>query len=163
MDGRVAQPFDHPDATNKVGAPLFAFCAKGGRDAACSAILTLPNPVLQTASYPPSPTTQRRRTHRSSGASVDAATRKRRVLGIRMGKFAIVALVLLLIVGLLQGRPFLTAVVGRNSQSLHIGRSGTGWSSDCKEVCSETWGRKRGDRRTGTSQALPKPCRSTDS
>ena len=35
--GRVAQPFDHSEATNKVGAPLFAFCAKGGRDAACSA------------------------------------------------------------------------------------------------------------------------------
>src|ERR1700722_9051045 len=29
--------FDHSDAPNKVGAPLFAFCAKGGRDAACSA------------------------------------------------------------------------------------------------------------------------------
>jgi hypothetical protein len=37
MNGRVARPFDHSDATNKVGAPLFAFCAKGGRDAACSA------------------------------------------------------------------------------------------------------------------------------
>jgi hypothetical protein len=35
-NGRVARPFDHSDA-NKVGAPLFAFCAKGGRDAACSA------------------------------------------------------------------------------------------------------------------------------
>src|SRR5580692_10262997 len=34
-NGRVARPFDHSDA-NKVGAPLFAFCAKGGRDAACS-------------------------------------------------------------------------------------------------------------------------------
>src|SRR5580698_2588120 len=35
--GRVARPFDHSDAPNKVGAPLFAFFAKGGRDAACSA------------------------------------------------------------------------------------------------------------------------------
>ena len=33
----MAQPFDHSDAPNKMGAPLFAFCAKGGRDAACSA------------------------------------------------------------------------------------------------------------------------------
>ena len=37
FNGRVARPLDHSDATNKVGAPLFAFCAKGGRDAACSA------------------------------------------------------------------------------------------------------------------------------
>ena len=34
---RVARPLDHSDAPNKVGAPLFAFCAKGGRDTACSA------------------------------------------------------------------------------------------------------------------------------
>jgi hypothetical protein len=39
---RVARPFGHSDATNKVGAPLFAFCAKGGRDAACSADFDVP-------------------------------------------------------------------------------------------------------------------------
>jgi hypothetical protein len=37
MFGRVARPFDHSDAPNKMGAPLVAFCAKGGRDASCSA------------------------------------------------------------------------------------------------------------------------------
>jgi hypothetical protein len=31
--GRAAQPFDLADATKKVGAPLFAFCTKGGHDA----------------------------------------------------------------------------------------------------------------------------------
>src|SRR5580698_1977677 len=61
--GRVAQPFDHLDAPNKVGAPLFAFCAKVGAMPHAAPILTLPNPILQTASYPPLPTTQGRGTH----------------------------------------------------------------------------------------------------
>jgi hypothetical protein len=46
------------------------------------------------------------------GASIDAVTRKRRLLGIRVGKMAIVVLVLLLIFGLRQGGPLLPLVVG---------------------------------------------------
>jgi hypothetical protein len=40
--GRVAQPFDHLDAPNKVGAPLFAFCAKVGAMPHAAPILTFP-------------------------------------------------------------------------------------------------------------------------
>jgi hypothetical protein len=48
----------------------------------------------------------------SPGASIDAVTRKRRLLGIRVGKIAIVVLVLLLVLGLLQGGPLLPRLVG---------------------------------------------------
>jgi hypothetical protein len=47
-----------------------------------------------------------------SGLSIDAVTRKRRLLGIRVGKIAIVVLALLLIFGLLQGGPLLPLLVG---------------------------------------------------
>ena len=53
LDGRVAQALN-AHAKYKVSAPLFAFFAKGGYDAACGAVLDLvENPMLQTASYPP--------------------------------------------------------------------------------------------------------------
>lgn len=47
-----------------------------------------------------------------SGLSIDAVTRKRRLLGIRVGKIAIVVLALLLIFGLLQGGPLFPLLVG---------------------------------------------------
>ncbi len=46
------------------------------------------------------------------GASIDAVTRKRRLLGIRIGKVAIVVLLLLLIFGLLRGGPLLSLLAG---------------------------------------------------
>jgi hypothetical protein len=48
----------------------------------------------------------------ASELSIDAATRKRRLLGIRVGKIAIVVLALFLVFGLLQGGPFLPLLVG---------------------------------------------------
>jgi hypothetical protein len=47
-----------------------------------------------------------------SGVSIDAVTRKRRLMGIRVGKIAIVVLALLLIVGLFQGGPLIPLLVG---------------------------------------------------
>jgi hypothetical protein len=43
---------------------------------------------------------------------IDAMVRERRLLGIRVGKAAIVALVLLLILGVLRGGPWLSLLVG---------------------------------------------------
>jgi hypothetical protein len=53
-------------ARYKVGAPLFAFFAKGGHDAACGAGFDfVENLIVQTASYPPLHKTQGRGTHSS--------------------------------------------------------------------------------------------------
>lgn len=46
------------------------------------------------------------------GSPIDAVTRKRRLLGIRVGKIAIVILMLFLVLGLLQGGPLLPRLVG---------------------------------------------------
>jgi hypothetical protein len=48
----------------------------------------------------------------SPEASLDAVTRKRRLLGIRVGKIAIVALLLCLVLGLLRGGPLLPLLAG---------------------------------------------------
>ena len=60
---RVPRP-SNARAKYKMGAPLFAFFAKGGHDAACSADFDFVEDLMvQTVSYPPLQRTQGRATH----------------------------------------------------------------------------------------------------
>jgi len=74
---RVGGPAFNAYAKYKVGAPLFAFLAKGGYDAACGAVLDLvENLMLQTASYPPLQETQGRATRPSSRKPVNPTSKE---------------------------------------------------------------------------------------